>query len=490
MTTSKHEPNTKRENHTRTYKFMKSHEFTITTYNMLARSLGTNTIPWVMDVSLTTQRRIQEASSYGTFSGWVDNVLKPEYMQHFHKNFASGNYAVMRKFWGAQTCQAARDIPNELSGLEWIDEDVVAYTTTQNSTETEHVATTMRGICKKTLPEDLFRSFFNEIISKEENVYTWNTRGPRIFETVLRNEPDIIAIQEYDSHDVRAEYRKSGCIESFSEAMAAVGYSGVFLKDPLLGRDPPSGMGVFWMDNVFETLQGSPGMEMLDCGEIGFNGSIINVDLEEKWHPVKSTNKEAVMMKPSDRRNGAICRLKHKESGRKVALCTAHLMTKSRDGTRTNRFPGEVRACELAALKLLVESTVQTDEAVLLTGDFNTDAKEALEVYAGRFRSPDYGKTCAFETGFDVDGRKFRWDSHVLRDSFAGVHRWGKGVGEGKHCTSRNANRIEWIDYVFHDDKHLLPVKLGECNTPSVLIPDKQNPSDHMPLTAKFRFIS
>jgi len=457
---------------------------------MLARSLGTNTIPWVMDVSLPTQRRIEQASSYDTFNEWVDNILKPEYMQNFHKNFASGNYAAMRRFWGAPSCQAARDVPKELSGLKWIDEDVVSYTTTQNSTTTEHAATTMRGICKKTLPEDLFESFFNEVLSKEEGVYTWGTRGPRIFETILRNEPDIIAIQEYDCHDAQAEYRKPGVIESFSDAMAAVGYSGVFLKDPLLGRDPPSGMGVFWMDNVFETLEGISGMESLDCGEKGFDSSVFNVDLEETWHPVKSTNKEAVMMKPSDRRNGAVCRLKHKQSGRKFALCTAHLMTKSRDGIKTNRFPGEVRACELAALKRLVESTVQADEAVVLTGDFNTDAKEALEVFAASFRSSDSGEPpCEFETGFDTDSKKFRWDSHVLHDSFAGVHQWGKGVGEEKHCTSRNANRIEWIDYIFHDDKQLEPVKLEECNTPSALIPDEQNPSDHLPLTAKFRFI-
>ena len=469
---------------------MKQHEFTVTTYNMLARSLGTNTIPWVMDVSPTIQRKIEQASSYESFTEWVDNVLKPEYMQHFHKNFASGNYAAMRRFWGAPVCQSARDIPNDLDGLEWIDEDRVSYTIKQNATESTHVATTMRGTSKKALPHDLFESFFNEVISKEEGIYSWSTRGPRIFETILRNAPDIIAIQEYDCHDVQAEYRKPGCIESFSEAMGASGYSGVFLKDPLLGRDPPSGLGVFWMDKAFEALDGTSGIKSLDCGKQAFDNSVLNVDLEEHWHPTKSENWEAVMMKASDRRNGGLCRLRHKQSGRKVAFCTAHLMTKSRDGPKTNKFPGEVRACELAALKGLVESNAQADEAVVLTGDFNTDAKEALAVFAGKFESLSHpGTSCEFETGFDRSTKTFKWGSHVLEDAFVQSHQWGNGVGEGKHCTSRNANRIEWIDYIFHDGKQLYPMELTKCATPPALIPDEQHPSDHLPLTAKFRFL-
>ncbi|KAL3942189.1 MAG: hypothetical protein SGBAC_003568 [Bacillariaceae sp.] len=454
---------------------------------MLARSLGTNTIPWVMDVSPSIQRQIEQTSSYDTFSEWVDNVLKPEYMRHFHKNFASGNYAAMRRFWGAPTCQSANDIPKELKGLKWIDEDRVSYTTSQNSTETQHIATTMRGTCKKALPNDLFDSFFSEVISKEEGVYTWNTRGPRIFETILRNEPDIISIQEYDCNDVQAEYRKPGCVESFSEAMATAGYSGVFLKDPLLGRDPPSGMGVFWMDNTFETLAGKSGIESLDCGKQAFDDSVLNVDLEEHWHPSKSETSDSVMMKASDRRNGGLCRLRHKQSRRRVTLCTAHLMTKSRDGLKTNNFPGEVRAGELAALKRLVESTAQSDESVVLTGDFNTDAKEALGVFAGKFQSSD--SILEFQTGFDAQSKTFSWGSQVLQDAFAQTHQWGEGVGEGKHCTSRNANRIEWIDYIFHDAIGLEALESTKCVTPPTLIPDEQHPSDHLQLTVHFRLL-
>ncbi|CAJ1944451.1 unnamed protein product [Cylindrotheca closterium] len=469
---------------------MKHHDFTVTTYNMLARSLGTNTIPWVMDVSPSIQRRIEQASSYDTFSKWVDNVLMPEYLQHFHKNFASGNYAAMRKFWGVPNCQSANDIPKELKGLKWIDEDRVSYTKSENSKETQHIATTMRGTCRKALPNDLFDSFFNEVISKEEGVYSWDTRGPRIFQTLLLSEPPgIIAIQEYDCHDVQAEYRKPGCVESFSEAMSAVGYSGVFLKDPLLGRGPPSGLGVFWMDSEFETLAGKTGIESLDCGEFAFDDSVSNIDLEEHWHPIKPDNSDFVMMKAADRRNGALCRLRHKRSGRKVALCTAHLMTKSRDGLKTNKFPGEVRACELAALKRLVESTTQDDEIVVLAGDFNTDAKEALGVFAGKFKSSDSEEGCEFQTGFDVKSKTFRWGPHVLQDAFAETHQWGDGVGAETHCTSRNANRIEWIDYIFHDGVQLETLELSKCVTPPALIPDEQNPSDHLPLNAKFRLL-
>jgi endonuclease/exonuclease/phosphatase family metal-dependent hydrolase len=156
---------------------------------------------------------------------------------------------------------------------------------------------------------------------------------------------------------------------------------------------------------------------------------------------------------------------------------------------KTNTFPGEVRACELAALKRLVESTTQADEIVVLAGDFNTDAKEALGVFAGNFKSSDPEDGCEFQTGFDAESKTFRWGSRVLQDAFAETHQWGKSVGAGKHCTSRNANRIEWIDYIFHDGMQLETLELTKCVTPPVLIPDEQNPSDHLPLTAQFRLL-
>lgn len=466
---------------------MKSNEFSVATYNMLAKSLGTNTIPWVMNVSPSIRQRIEEVTPYPTFQQWVDSILKPEYLHHFHKNFASGNYAAMRSFWGAPTCQSSEDIPTELNGLTWVREDVVAYTTDDPSISTQQ-ATSLRGMSKLNLPNELFQEFFHEILSKEQGIYSWKVRGPRIFDKITSEKPEIISIQEYDCHDVMANYRTTGSSESFSQAMASIGYNGVFLKDPLLGRDPPSGIGVFWEDSSFETVAGISGMESVDCNTHGFGGSVFNVDLEERWHSNDSAHEESELMKAADRRNGVICRLRHKSTGRIVSLCTAHLMTTSRDSAKTNKFPGEVRSGELAALRSLVESQVQADDALVLVGDFNTDAKDAKNLFSGQIEASDSAKLCEFETGFDISTEIFEWDTHRLKDAFAAIHRWGEGVGEDKYCTSRNANRVEWIDYIYYDCNQLETLRLSDCQTPSSLIPDERNPSDHVPLIAKFRF--
>lgn len=465
---------------------MKNHDFSVLTYNMLAKSLGTNTIPWVMKVSPTMKRRIEKVTPYPSFNQWLDQVLKPEYLQHFHKNFASGNYAAMRSFWGAPKCQSTADIPPELNGLAWVGEDIVSYTTADND-QTQQAAT-LRGISRRNLPNDIFQDFVHEIISKEQSIYSWTVRGPRIFDTVTREKPGIISIQEYDCHDTVADYRATGGSESFTEAMAFAGYSGVLLKDPLVGRDPPSGLGIFWLDRSFETVAGTKGMERIECNAQGFGGSVINADLAERWHPKVSDDDKSETMKPADRRNGAVCRLRHKGTGQVVALCAAHLMTTSRDGTKTNRFPGEVRAGELAALRRLVENNVEEDDALVLAGDFNTDAKDAKQIFSGRIRDPEAGEMREFETGFESES--FVWGPHKIQDAFANVHEWGEGVGANKYCTSRNANRVEWIDYLFYDSNQLQILYLSDCLTPSNLIPDEKNPSDHVPLMAKFQFVT
>ena len=166
-------------------------------------------------------------------------------------------------------------------------------------------------------------------------------------------------------------------------------------------------------------------------------------------------------------------------------------MTTSRDSPKTNRFPGEVRAGELEALQKLVKEQVELNDALILVGDFNTDSKSAKQIFSGKIPISDEEskEVCDFNTGFDVDKETFIWGSHQLKDSFAKVHKWGGGVGENKHCTSRNANRMEWIDYVFFDQERLETVFLSDCQTPLNPIPDQVHPSDHLPLISRFQFI-
>jgi endonuclease/exonuclease/phosphatase family metal-dependent hydrolase len=492
-----------------------------------------------MTVSPIMQRRIQEASSQPSFKDWVDTALKPEYMTHFHKNFAAGNYATMRQFWGTPYCHGPHDIPMDLPGLEWVEDNVVSYmasTAAAASTTTNEggsiQATTLRGMAQKTLPPDLANDFFQEVSSSEEQIYAWPVRGPRIFATVTQfqiantvtkggdefnqprdgsnNElstisPDIVALQEYDCHEVVADYRSPGCSETFADAMAQVGYDGVFFKDPLRGRDPPSGLGVFWKREIFETATGSgtttPSastssksdvMTTLECNTEALEGAVFNADLQEHWHSINDTpNQVVTLMKAADRRNAAVCRLRHISTGRAVTIFAAHLMTTSRDSAKTNRFPGEVRAGELATLKALVEERTDQDDAVLVVGDFNIDAKMAPLLFSGSIKSSNSDtnteKTLQLDTGFDNE--KFLWGPHALEDAFRNVHQWGDTVGEGRFCTSRNAERIEWIDYLFFDSRKVRPNYVSLSKTPPCAIPDQEHPSDHLPLFATFEFV-
>lgn len=586
-------------------------------------------------------------NSFPTFSTWDDYVqaiIQPEYIQHFHKNFNSGNYAAMRAFWSAPACQSASDIPPVLNGLAFVEEDKVSYIDKKKNRgktkekiksndvaastslhkdcgeeeETEKeatVATTLRGVLRQSLPQDVAFDLFQEIITKEECVYHWNVRGPRIFDTVTsvhmlddytnnnvrddeedgdvgggsnnsKKKTDIIALQEYDCHDVIANYRPKGNPSSsettsstFANAMSESGYDGVFFLDPLKGRTPPSGLGLYWRRDVFEPLSmtneegttttvhgtaqtdddttgstndikgggnnnnnNTRGIYVLECGEETLHGALYNADLEEYWHPnsLNSHNQKPILMNAADRRNAGFATLRHCETGKIILVCVVHFMTTSRDGAKTNRYPGEVRAGELATMRSLLESRLSCinknkdekdhgsksggdDVNVLLLGDFNTDAKDAHYIFGGKIQrrtenegtptpvintkddkrkdecTTDTKQIREVNTGFDTSENHFflQLSGTTLKEAFADVHQWGRGVGSsdcsksdsngGGCCTSRNAARIEWIDYVFHSNG-MKPVQRSDCTTPSNPIPDEEHPSDHLPLAVEFEF--
>jgi len=399
----------------------------------------------------------------------------------------------MRNFW-CRTCSSSNDIPEELIGVRFAEEDVVEYSKTGNWDDGVK-ATNLRGMARKTLPRTIADKFYQHVRSVDEKVYSWDIRGPRIYDQ-LQN-ADIVALHEYDCHDVTADYR--GTCESFSEAMSK-DWDGAFLKDPLLDRDPPSGGAIFWKRNAFETISNIGGIETVDCNETGFEGAVVNIDLEERHHPIGgdgTTIKQTqpILMRAADRRNGAFVKLRHLSSGRIVVVCSAHLMTTSRDSAKQTHYPGEVRAGELVALKQLVENELSKDDgeekyAVVLMGDFNVNAKDAIQIFSGNIPNNDSTRApLSLDTGFDVNTKTFQWGDNILSDTFEDVHQWGKNVKERGVCTSKNAVRTEWIDYIMHNNDVIKPVQLSDCSTPSEAIPSDIHPSDHIPVHATFQFI-
>ena len=82
----------------------------------------------------------------------------------------------------------------------------------------------------------------------------------------------------------------------------------------------------------------------------------------------------------------------------------------------------------------------------------------------------------------------------MLRDAFADEHKGGKAVAtrrrsvtavDGLRCTSVNADRINWIDYVWYSG--LQPMSLSSTAVPATQLPSPEHPSDHLPLAVTFR---
>ena len=276
-----------------------SHAFTALTYNILARSLGSNCIPWVMQVSEESKLRV-EAAQGRSWEAWRRGAVDDEYKRHWHKNFASGDYTAMRRLWSGAVL-GPEDVPAELRGLAFEAEDEVRYERAGASV----VATTLRGVLRASLGDEAGVALWEELSESEATVYDWRARGPKVFGVAAS--ADVVALQEYDVHGVVADY-DAGPAATFAEAMGAAGFDGVFAKDPLRTRKPPSGLGVFWRRGVFEACEGDGGVLDLDCGEAA--GSLSNHDLEETWHPLSAAGEE-VPLPAADRRTQGRKRVRH-----------------------------------------------------------------------------------------------------------------------------------------------------------------------------------
>ena len=151
-----------------------------------------------------------------------------------------------------------------------------------------------------------------------------------------------------------------------------------------------------------------------------------------------------------------------------------------------------MRAGELATIRKAVAKYVGSAAVpFLLLGDFNSAPHS--NVFTGHV-----GTAEPIATGFGADGT-FHWIAAdatelVLRDAFADEHKGGKAVAtrrrsvtavDGLRCTSVNADRINWIDYVWYSG--LQPMSLSSTAVPATQLPSPEHPSDHLPLAVTFR---
>jgi hypothetical protein len=169
--------------------------FTAVTFNILARSLGSSVIPWVLNVS-DRAREIVRRSMVNPdldLKTWLKTVAEPEYKRHFHRNFASGNKECMRSMWSA-CVERQDDVPIILRSVRCEQPNRLAYPDQpdgesafprEQSALRFQTATNLKGLLQRDI-SDVADSLFQEL-TKDEPVFMWEARGPRIFEIATRD---------------------------------------------------------------------------------------------------------------------------------------------------------------------------------------------------------------------------------------------------------------------------------------------------------------
>jgi hypothetical protein len=443
---------------------------------------------------------------------WIKDICTNEYLQHFHKNYSSGNKSLMRKLW-SQNVRHPFDIPRELTGLTYISENLVKYSRDQN----EYYARTLPGLLTKSLP--IFAQELYQHIMELDVYFDWEVRGPCLYRTIINTDPDLISLCEYDIHDAVAAYRDITIRETFANAMAASGYSGFLLKSP--DSRSESGLGIFWKSQEFELIYDAsphtpqfPTMATINI-DTDLNGIISNFDLHEHWHKL-SLSTEGLLsssyqeMSQKDRRHVGFLRLRNKQTQKVLLIVFTHLMTTSRDCQETNEYPGEVRFEEMDTIGSAIYSYLNNIgsvpiDGIIYSGDFNLDLREFRKLYQGVQSTLDPSRFRSFQTGFiphvnqqkeDVGFKPClqyhpdrRW---LLHEAFESTHCWGDHgrIGYDQYCTRFNHERCEWIDMIWYSSQSLKVKNLSSMKTPLTPIPNEAHGSDHLPLCAEFEWTS
>eukprot|EP00931_Biecheleriopsis_adriatica_P006688 TRINITY_DN108051_c0_g1_i1.p1 TRINITY_DN108051_c0_g1~~TRINITY_DN108051_c0_g1_i1.p1 ORF type:complete len:1108 (+),score=173.82 TRINITY_DN108051_c0_g1_i1:48-3371(+) len=384
--------------------------------------------------------------------------------------------------------------------------------------------TTFFGMLQKHIPDEGNCVKLHECIRQVHASRSWDNRGPKFLQRFLREQPDVIALQEYDMHLLPTQGKP------FWKAMADIGYEGLAMPGP--GQEK-AGMAIFWkttscvqfeMPNDLKDCIVPSGIERQDYG---------NLDLQEPDFKDR----------PMDRRPfGFVRLLVHRQP---ILFCNVHLMTSSRDPA------GHIRAWELKRIRMHMRRLALPGEAVLICGDFNINSHNFAEDYIwtstgnnknfiqeghevkvaslfssinstpARVSAGEVGKILSIDSEgdalIDFSAARCQWVSRsnfkdltstsstgYVRDATSGANRflWNRSDGDDlclrdsyddvygsadKHST-KTGMRLETIDYVFYDESLLILDKQSrsklEC--PEDNMPNADEPSDHIPLILEF----
>eukprot|EP00440_Ansanella_granifera_P002392 gb/GFBE01002597.1/.p1 GENE.gb/GFBE01002597.1/~~gb/GFBE01002597.1/.p1 ORF type:complete len:444 (+),score=96.74 gb/GFBE01002597.1/:1-1332(+) len=428
-------------------------EFRVMSYNILADELTSNFVPRTMEDPAESVLTEVFGSAANVAELWANlkKALNDEYAKwHPMKTVIEtpgGMRIKARGLWGEANLLKLAEQGWKLDGVEVQD------------AETLNGNTTFMGILRRSLDAEKSLLLFSAVQRVHVESRLWDVRGSRILNKIRDAAPTLVALQEYDVHDLPTAGQAT-----FREAMSELGYEGANFLGP--GQEK-TGVALFWLRKVAclaETGEDLPSDRFVPSGVEAT--SFGNIDL-----------KEPGIDEPMDRRPMAFAKLL--VHGAPLVFCGTHLMTGSRDKT------GAVRSQELVTIRQLLGSRVVQGAAVCVCGDFNINshgfAEEHIWQGAGLEESTGYNRD-------DAGANRFLWkradgSSLRLRDAYDSMY------GSTDCSSTRTGTRLETIDYIFFDEDLLTLVEgsLAPLRCPDEPMPNATEPSDHIPICASFR---
>lgn len=292
-----------------------------------------------------------------------------------------------------------------------------------------------------------------------EEALTWENRKYLIVEEIVRNNPDVVCLQEVDH------------FKFLERMLGSQNYNGIFFPKPdspclyIQDNNGPDGCAIFYKRDKFEL--------------INFDTRVLEV-----WRV--QSNQVAI-----------VANLRINESGKEICICTTHL--KARNGALLSKLRNEQGKDLLRFVNAMAQG-----RPVIISGDFNAEPIEPIYStvlsYKALGLSSAYadlnikektnaskqcnGNATANENSESDGGSKEDLSLAELSANSEPPYTTWKIREEGEVCHT--------IDYIFYSKKHL---KVNNClQFPSEneigvnRTPSFQYPSDHFSLMCDLEF--
>ena len=390
-------------------------ELKVLSYNILDVELESNFVPRTMHPSCINAINNSSPNERFISEKTPIQIITDAYLQ-FHKGFNGISKSDTRKLWAKED-------------------------TTGDETKPY-----------RNLKQNLIDIFDNEKANELYNLiksinYSWvENRLDRVYEKIIKDNPDIICLQEYGNCKDLTNTTQSGgttfpnnetrdsrqIIEgSLSDKLTFKGYTYQLFSYNPEKKDGDDGVAIFYKGNVFDS-------------------SIVKIYID-----MDKENQDNYNIYTTQRGCGLL-ELTLRDTNQKVVICTTHIQTSSNEKVPGDKYA--IRRGELQFIKDHINSKYgSTNDMVIFCGDLNLDLntekdKEIID---------------AFEADNILKRIKFKHDNDDL------------GL-----VTSYPSGRQEYIDYFFTNCEGKLT---GEYKVKSELngeiIPNgSDQPSDHIPI--------